>query len=112
MIRQATLPLLFALSPTLQSDPVEAMERRVRRAALRREPVVLGTAHAPSDPPARGKSPLRALLPLPAGLGVAIPPATPRIRGGLGLRAELDGRTPVPVRLPAPLPPALAPAPR
>ncbi|HEY4565572.1 MAG TPA: hypothetical protein VIJ36_21530, partial [Thermoanaerobaculia bacterium] len=80
MIRQATLPLLFALSPTLQSDPVEMMERRVRRAALRREPVVLGTADAPYEPPARGESPLRALLPAD-GLEVAITTATPRILG-------------------------------
>src|SRR4051794_16689189 len=93
MIRQATLPLLFALSPTLQSDPAEAMERRVRRAALRREPVVLGTAATPYEPPARGESPLRTLLPLADGLEVAITTATPRRgrRGG-------GGRPPPPPR--------------
>jgi len=112
MIRKATLPLLFALSPTLQPDPVEAMERRVRRAALRREPVVLGTADAPYEPPARGESPLRALLPLADGLKVAITTATPRILGELELLAELDRRHSVTVRITAPLPAALDPGPR
>lgn len=112
MIRQATLPLLFVLSPSLQSDPVEMMERRVRRAALRREPVVLGTAVAPYEPPARGESPLRALLPLADGLEVAITTATPRILGELELLAELDRRHSVTVRITAPLPTALDPGPR
>jgi DNA repair photolyase len=111
MIRQATLPLLFVLSPNLQIDPVEAMERRVRRAALRREPVVLGTADAPYEPPARGESPLRTLL-LADGLEVAITTATPRILGELELLAELDRRHSVTVRITAPLPTALDPGPR
>src|SRR3954466_5365382 len=112
MIRQATLPLLFVLSPTLQSDPVGMMERRVRRAALRREPVVLGTAQAPYEPPARGESPLRALLPLADGLEVAITTATPRILGELELLAELDRRHSITVRITAPLPATLDPGPR
>ena len=61
MIRQATLPLLFVLSPSLQADPAAAIERRVRRAAVRREPVVLGTAAIPYEP-VREASPLRTLL--------------------------------------------------
>jgi DNA repair photolyase len=112
MIRQATLPLLFALSPTLQSDPAEAMERRVRRAALRREPVVLGTAAIPYEPPARGETPLRTLLPLADGLEVAITTATPRILGELELLAELDRRHSVTVRVTAPVPATLDPGPR
>jgi DNA repair photolyase len=112
MIRQATLPLLFALSPSLQSDPAEAMERRVRRAALRREPVMLGTAIAPYEPPARGESPLRTLLPLADGLEVAVTTATPRILGELELLAELDRRHSVTVRITAPLPATLDPGPR
>src|SRR5436305_1717998 len=112
MIRQATLPLLFALSPTLQSDPAEAMERRVRRAALRREPVMLGTAATPYEPPARGESPLRTLLPLADGLEVAVTTATPRILGELELLAELDRRHSVTVRITAPLPATLDPGPR
>jgi DNA repair photolyase len=112
MIRQATLPLLFVLSPSLQTDPAEAIERRVRRAALRREPVVLGTAAAPYEPPARGESPLRALLPLSDGLEVVITTATPRILGELELLAELDRRHSVTVRIAAPLPATLDPGPR
>jgi DNA repair photolyase len=112
MIRQATLPLLFVLSPNLQSDPVEVMERRVRRAALRREPVVLGTAAAPYEPPAHGESPLRTLLPLADGLEVAVTTATPRILGELELLAELDRRHSVTVRITAPLPATLDPGPR
>src|SRR5438874_2584925 len=99
MIRQATLPLLFLLSPSLQSDPAEAIERRVRRSALRREPVVLGTAAVPYEPPARGESPLRSLLPLTDGLEVAVTTATPRILGELELLAELDRRHSVTVRI-------------
>ena len=112
MIRQATLPLLFVLSPTLQSDPAEAIERRVRRAALRREPVVLGTAAAPYEPPARGESPLRMLLPLAESLEVEVTTGTPRILGELELLAELDRRHSVTVRITAPLPATLDPGPR
>jgi DNA repair photolyase len=112
MIRQATLPLLFVLSPTLQSDPAEGIERRVRRAVLRREPVVLGTAAAPYEPPARGESPLKALLPLPDGLEVAITTATPRILGDLELLTDLDRRHSVTVRITAPRPATLDPGPR
>ncbi len=112
MIRQATLPLLFVLSPNLQTDPTEAIGRRVRRAALRREPVALGTAAAPYEPPARGESPLRALLPLADGLKVAITTSTPRILGELELLTELDRRHSVTVRITAPLPATLDPGPR
>lgn len=111
MIRQATLPLLFVLAPSLQSDPAEAIERRVRRAALRREPVVLGTAAAPYEP-AREASPLGTLLPLEDGLEIAITTASPRILGELDLLAELDRRHSVTVRMIAPVPAALDPGPR
>lgn len=111
MIRQATFPLLFVLSPTLRSDPAEAIERRVRRAALRREPVLLGTATSPYEPPARGESPLRALLQAD-GLEVAVTTATPRILGEMDLLAELDRRHSVTVRMTAPVPSTLDPGPR
>jgi DNA repair photolyase len=112
MIRQAALPLLFVLSPSLQSDPLEAIERQVRRSALRHEPVVLGSAAAPYEPPARGESPLRALLPLADGMEVEITTATPRILGDLELLAELDRRHSVTVRITAPVPAMLDPGPR
>jgi len=110
MIRQATLPLLFVLSPSLQADPAEAIERRVRRAAVRREPVVLGTAAAPYEPVR--ESPLRTLMPLGDGLEIAVTTASPRILGELELLAELDRRHSVTVRLLIPVPVPLDPGPR
>jgi DNA repair photolyase len=112
MIRQASLPLLFALAPSLQSDPLERIERQVRRAALRREPVVVGSSAAPYEPPGRGESPLRGLLSLGDGLEVAVTTASPRILRELELLAELDRRHSVTVRVVAPVPATLDPGPR
>jgi DNA repair photolyase len=112
MIRQATFPLLFVLSPGFQSDPAQAIERRVHRAALRREPVVLGTAAAPYEPAGRGESPLRQLLPVGDGLEISIATASPRILGELDLLAELDRRHSVTVRVVVPVPSVLDPGPR
>jgi DNA repair photolyase len=122
MIRQATFPLLFVLSPSLRSDPAEAIargqERSVRRAALRRAPIVLGTAAAPYEPSSRGhhgdneESPLRQLLPLADGLQIAITTASPRILGEIDLLTELDRRHAVTVRLIVPVPSVLDPGPR
>ncbi|HEY0513950.1 MAG TPA: hypothetical protein VGH73_18720 [Thermoanaerobaculia bacterium] len=117
MIRQATFPLLFVLSPTLQSDPAEVIGRRVHRAALRRQPVVLGSAATPYEPGGRGESPLRQLLTLGDGLEIAIITASARILRELELLAELDRRHSVTVRLlvpvgAAPGTPPLDPGPR
>jgi DNA repair photolyase len=119
MIRQATFPLLFVLSPSLRSDPAEAIargqERSVKRAALRRAPVVLGTAAAPYEPSSHGygeDSPLRQLLPLADGLEIAITTGSPRILGEIDLLTELDRRHAVTVRLIVPLPSVLDPGPR
>jgi DNA repair photolyase len=111
MMRQATFPLLFVLSPNLQADPAVAVERRVRRAAVRREPVLLGTVAAPYEP-ARETSPLAALLPLGDGLKVEITTASPRILNELELLADLDRRHSVTVRMISPVPSALDPGPR
>ncbi len=110
-MRQATFPLLFVLSPNLQADPAVAIERRVRRAAVRREPVLLGTVAAPYEP-AREASPLAALLPLGDGLKVEITTASPRILNELELLADLDRRHSVTVRMISPVPSALDPGPR
>jgi DNA repair photolyase len=112
MIRQATFPLLFVLSPSFQSDPAQAIERRVHRAALRREPVVLGTAAEPYEPAGRGESPLRQLLPAGDGLEISIATASPRILGELELLAELDRRHSVTVKVVVPVPSTLDPGPR
>ena len=111
MIRQATLPLLFVLSPSFQADPAEVIERKVHRAAIRREAIILGTAAAPYEP-AREASPLRTLMPLGDGLKVAITTASPHILGELELLAELDRRHSVTVRLLVPVPSPLDPGPR
>src|SRR4051812_43434473 len=116
MIRQATFPL-FVLSPSLRSDPAEAIargqERSVKSAALRRAPIVLGTATAPYEPSSRGdESPLRQLLPLADGLQIAITTASPRILGEIDLLTELDRRHAVTVRLIVPVPSVLDPGPR
>jgi DNA repair photolyase len=114
MIRQATLPLLFVLAPSLQPDPAEALERKIQRAALRREPVVLGTAAAPYEPVGRGgdSSPLRRLLSSGDGLEITITTASPRILGELELLAELDRRHSVTVKMVAAVPSPLDPGPR
>jgi len=107
MIRQATLPLLFALSPAFHPDPeatLNRLERRLRKAVLRREPVSLGTAAAPYEPAAgRQASPLEALL-KEEGLEVSITTATPRILREIDLLADLDRRHSVTVRMAVPLP--------
>jgi DNA repair photolyase len=111
MMRQATFPLLFVLSPNLQADPAVAIERRVRRAARRREPVLLGTLESPYEP-ARETSPLAALLPVADGLEVAITTASPRIAGEVELLADLDRRHSVTVRMIVAVPPTFDPGPR
>src|ERR1700712_2361729 len=122
MIRQATFPILFVLSPSLRSDPAEAiargqerrLERSIKRAVLRRAPVVLGTAAVPYEPSSHGnggESPLRQLLPLADGLETPIPTASPRILGELDLLTELDRRHTVTVRLIVPVPSVLDPGP-
>lgn len=121
MIRQATFPLLFVLSPSLRSDPAEAIargqERSIKRAALRRAPIVLGTVAAPYEPSTThgnsgDESPLRQLLPFADGLEIAITTASPRILGEIELLTELDRRHAVTVRLIVPLPSVLDPGPR
>jgi DNA repair photolyase len=100
MIRQATLPLLFVLSPALHPDPEAALERRLRKAALRREPISLGTAAAPYEPAVRRReeNPLRTLL-REEGLEISITTATPRILREVDLLVDLDRRHSVAVRM-------------
>ncbi len=104
MFRQATLPLLFVLSPTLQPDPGAALARRLRKAVLRREPVRLGTAAHPYEPIAGRKeeNPLRQTLLREEGLEIAITTGTARILRELDLLVELDRRHSVAVRMVVP----------
>ncbi len=105
MFNQATLPLLFVLSPSLQPDPGAALERRLRRAALRRQPIALGTAAHPYEPAAgrREENPLRRALLREEGLEIAITTGTPRILRELDLLVELDRRHAVAVRMVVPI---------
>src|SRR4030095_1098676 len=98
MIRQATFPLLFVLSPTLRSDPATALERKLRKSLIRRGPIAVGTPAAP-DEPRRAESPLAKILQLEEGREVAITTASPHILREIHLLAELDRRPSVAVRL-------------
>jgi DNA repair photolyase len=100
MIRQATLPLLFVLSPALHPDPAAALERKLRKAVLRREPISLGTVADPYEPLGgrREDSPLRTLL-REEELEISITTATPRILREIDLLVDLDRRHSVTVRM-------------
>jgi DNA repair photolyase len=114
MFQQATLPLLFVLSPALQPDPGAAFARRLRKAALRREPIVVGSAASPYEPAAGRveENPLRRVLLREEGLEIAITTGTPRILRELDLLAELDRRHSVAVRMVVPATGAHDPEPR
>ena len=99
MIRQASLPLIFALSPTLSNEEA-ALERELRRAVARKEPIVIGSAADPYDPAVQGVA--RCLLETflrQEGLEVAITTRSPRIQNDLDLLVELDKRHSVTIRM-------------
>jgi DNA repair photolyase len=102
MIRQATLPLLFVLSPTLRSDPATALERKLRKSLIRRGPIAVGTPAAPYEP-RRTQSPLAKILRLEEGREVAITTASPHILREIHLLVELDRRHSVAVRMIVPV---------
>ncbi|HEX6864584.1 MAG TPA: hypothetical protein VF414_17270, partial [Thermoanaerobaculia bacterium] len=79
MIPQVTLPFLLVLSPALHPDSEAALERRLRKAVLRHEPVTLGTAAVPYEPAAGREASSLTLLLKEEGLEVSITTATPRI---------------------------------
>jgi DNA repair photolyase len=105
MSRQATLPFVSTLPPlpsTAQPDP--AAEAWLRRALLRREPIILGTDNA--DPyssetsqPGFARSVLQGLACLD-GLEVAITTRSPRVLQDLSLLTEVDQRHAVRVDVP------------
>ncbi|HWM94704.1 MAG TPA: hypothetical protein VN493_28380 [Thermoanaerobaculia bacterium] len=110
MSRQVTLPFV----PTLTQSPSDpAVEPLLRRALLRREPVVLGAAGADpysveSGQAAFVRSLLQALTRV-EGLEIAITTRSPRVLQDLSLLIELDQRHMVRVDVPVPaVNPALA----
>lgn len=110
MILKATLPLLRPfppVSPIHLRLPRVSAEARLRRAALRGGPVVLGTPADPYVP--GGRSPLAALEGA-EGLEISIVTRSPEIADELALLADLDRRCSVTVDLL--LPAADGPAPR
>ena len=99
MFRQASLPLIFTLSPTLSNEEA-ALERELRRAVARKGPIVLGSAADPYDPAVRGT--VRSLLETflrQEGLEISITTRSPRIQNDLELLVELDKRHSVTVRM-------------
>lgn len=112
MIRQATLPLIFALSPTL-SDEEAALERELRRAVARKEPIVIGSAADPYDPAVQGTA--RSLLEIflrQDGLEIAIVTHSPRVENDRELFVELDKRHAVTLRMVVDVAEGSDPAPR
>lgn len=97
MIRQATLPFLLALSPTL--DPGAALERKLRKAARRGEPIVLGSAAEPYEPGQSLSPSFLEDLARMEGLEISITARSPRILRDLELLVELDKRHAVAVRV-------------
>ena len=99
MIPQVALPFLFVLAPALHPDSEAALERRLRKAILRHEPVSLGTAAAPYEPAAGREGSVLGLLLKEEGLEVSITTATPRILREIDLLVDLDRRHSVTVRM-------------
>jgi DNA repair photolyase len=103
MSRQATLPFVPTLTQ-IPSDP--AVEPLLRRALLRREPVVVGAAGADPYSVESGQAAfIRSLLQSLTrveGLEVAITTRSPRILQDLSLLTELDQRHMVRVDVPLP----------
>lgn len=103
MSRQATLPFV----PSLTRLPsVPAVEPLIRRAMLRREPVVLGAAGADPYSVESGQAAfVRSLLESLTrveGLEIAITTRSPRVLQDLSLLTELDQRHAVRVDVPVP----------
>jgi DNA repair photolyase len=102
MFRQATYPLLFVLSPNFADSPGSAVERRLRKAALRGEPVVIGTLADPYDPADDRYASIRSVLSDLArteGLEIVITTRSPRILRDVERLAELDMRHAVSVNV-------------
>lgn len=102
MFRQATFPLLLALTPGLMPHPGAALGRQLRKAVRRGAPLVLGTVAEPYDPAADLYEPARSLLSelvRKDGLKISITTRSPRVLYDLDLLVELDKRHAVTVRV-------------
>lgn len=105
MFQQATLPLTPLLLPTSWVDPAAALLRRLRRAVLAGDPVVVGSARAPYRPAEVRHGLIRSLFETALdveGLDVTITTSSPQILLERELLVELDKRHAVTVRLAIP----------
>jgi DNA repair photolyase len=107
MFRQATFPLLLALTPGLMPQPGAALGRQLRKAVRRGAPLVIGTAAEPYDPAGDRYESARSLLSelvRQGGLKISITTRSPRVLYDLDLLVELDKRHAVTVRVLVPSP--------
>lgn len=105
MFQQATLPLTPLLLPSSWVDPAAALVRRLRRAVLAGDPVIVGSARAPYRPAEVRHGLIRSLLETALdveGLDVAITTSSPQILLERDLLVELDKRHAVTVRVAIP----------
>ena len=105
MFQQATLPLTPLLLPSSWVDPAAALVRRLQRAVLAGDPVVVGSARAPYRPAEVRHGLIRSLLETALdveGLNVAITTSSPLILLERDLLVELDKRHTVRVRVAVP----------
>ena len=107
MAYEATLPLfsLFPVARPAQGSPgfdLPALEKRLSKAALRSEPIAVGSVDDPYEPAADRHAASRALLTVcnrVEGLELSITTRSPRIVDDLTLLAELDRRHAVTVHI-------------
>lgn len=107
MFRQATLPLLLALTPGLMPQPGAALGRRLRKAARRGAPLGIGTVADPYDPAGERYESARSLLSelvRKEGLEISILTRSPGVLYDRDLLVELDKRHAVTLRFLVPSP--------
>jgi DNA repair photolyase len=107
MFRQATFPLLLALTPSLMPQPGAALGRRLRKAARRGAPLEIGTVADPYDPAGDRYESARSLLSelvRKEGLEISIITRSPGVLYDRDLLVELDKRHAVTLRVLVPSP--------
>jgi DNA repair photolyase len=107
MFRQATFPLLLALTPSLMPQPGAALGRRLRKAARRGAPLGIGTVADPYDPAGDRYESARSLLSelvRKEGLEISIITRSPGVLYDRDLLVELDKRHAVTLRVLVPSP--------
>lgn len=107
MFRQATFPLLLALTPSLMPQPGAALGRRLRKAARRGAPLGIGTVADPYDPAGDRYESARSLLSelvRKEGLEISIITRSPGVLYDRDLLVELDKRHAVTLRFLVPSP--------